>query len=69
MTEVCTIWNISFRGKSSASFGIVHTSRVLFWAEANDNNEWNVTRLELEVSKEPNKRLVVKGDPTESEAE
>jgi hypothetical protein len=30
------------------------------WGERQENNEWNITRIELELKNEPNKRYLVK---------
>lgn len=33
------------------------------WAKPTENGAWSVTRIELEVNKHPNKRLLVKDGP------
>ncbi|XP_056645955.1 uncharacterized protein LOC130451150 [Diorhabda sublineata] len=40
--------------------GSKQSGYLYFWAEKHDSNKWDVVRMELELDKEPNKRLLIK---------
>lgn len=38
---------------------------IEFWAELNEDKSWNVSRLELELKTQPDRKLLVKDDENE----